>query len=69
MAEARSRLEAVLEAIGLDPAVRPERIEPEAWLALARRIVNRHGGWIRAEGSPGAGATFTFALPALADDE
>ena len=38
-----------------------------AGLALARRIVNRHGGWIRAEGSPGAGATLSFALPALPD--
>jgi light-regulated signal transduction histidine kinase (bacteriophytochrome) len=32
-------------------------------LALVRRIVVRHGGWIGAEGRPGAGATFEFALP------
>jgi signal transduction histidine kinase len=32
-------------------------------LALVRRIVNRHGGWISADGRPGAGATFEFALP------
>jgi signal transduction histidine kinase len=32
-------------------------------LALVRRIVVRHGGWISAEGRPGAGATFEFALP------
>ncbi|MBW2498231.1 MAG: ribosomal RNA small subunit methyltransferase A [Deltaproteobacteria bacterium] len=43
-AEARARLEVLLEAIGLDPGVRPERIEPEAWLALARRIAAEAGG-------------------------
>lgn len=32
-------------------------------LALAHRIVERHGGWIRGESGKGAGATFTFALP------
>ena len=32
-------------------------------LALARRIVARHGGWIRAEGVRGRGAAFTFWLP------
>ena len=32
-------------------------------LALVRRIVVRHGGWIGAEGRPGVGATFEFALP------
>lgn len=32
-------------------------------LALARRIVDRHGGWITAEGKLGHGATFRFALP------
>jgi signal transduction histidine kinase len=32
-------------------------------LALVRRIVVRHGGWISADGRPGAGATFEFALP------
>jgi light-regulated signal transduction histidine kinase (bacteriophytochrome) len=32
-------------------------------LALAKRIVERHGGWITAAGAPDQGATFTFALP------
>jgi PAS domain S-box-containing protein len=31
-------------------------------LSLARRIVVRHGGWIRAQGAPGRGATFFFTL-------
>lgn len=33
-------------------------------LAQARRIVERHGGSIRAEGAPGGGALFAFTLPA-----
>jgi signal transduction histidine kinase len=31
-------------------------------LAVVRRIVERHGGTVRAEGAPGAGATFSFSL-------
>lgn len=32
-------------------------------LAIVRRIVERHGGWIRAEGKEGEGACFEFFLP------
>jgi hypothetical protein len=31
-------------------------------LALVKRIVERHGGHVRAEGRPGQGATFWFTL-------
>lgn len=32
-------------------------------LSLCQRIVEMHGGEIKADGSPGQGATFTFSLP------
>lgn len=32
-------------------------------LAICRKVVERHGGWITADGRPGDGATFTIELP------
>ncbi|HEY1411580.1 MAG TPA: ATP-binding protein, partial [Rhodopila sp.] len=32
-------------------------------LALTKRVIDRHGGWIKAEAVENQGATFTFALP------
>jgi PAS domain S-box-containing protein len=37
-------------------------------LALCRRIVQRHGGTISADGAPGAGARLTIHMPALQKD-
>ncbi len=36
-------------------------------LAICKRIIERHGGTIRAEAAPEAGATFYFTLPVAAD--
>lgn len=32
-------------------------------LAICKRIVERHGGYMAAEGKPGQGATFVITLP------
>jgi two-component system, chemotaxis family, sensor kinase Cph1 len=37
-------------------------------LALAKRVLDRHGGWIKAEGKLDEGATFTFGLPVWEKD-
>jgi len=37
-ADQRGALEDTLRGVGIDPRLRPERIEPEAWLALARAL-------------------------------
>ncbi len=56
-----------------------ERLDPESGpeglglgLSIVARVVERHGGRIRAEGAPGQGARFRFTLapdqPADAND-
>jgi signal transduction histidine kinase len=37
-------------------------------LAVVERVLSRHGGTIRGEGRPGAGATFHFTLPAASHE-
>jgi signal transduction histidine kinase len=71
------RLTVADNGIGFDPKyqdrifglfnrlVRPEDFEGTgAGLAIARKVVEKMGGTIRAEGVPGAGATFIVELPA-----
>jgi PAS domain S-box-containing protein len=38
-------------------------------LAIVRKIVQRHGGTVRAEGRPGAGAVFTVTMPICHEEE
>jgi len=37
-------------------------------LAIARRIIEAHGGWIGVDSAPGRGACFTFSVPACRAD-
>jgi len=51
-------------------SVRPTGGEPSTGLglAIARRMVEAHGGTIRAQSKPGEGSTFSFTLPLAPDD-
>ena len=62
---------------GIPSAVLPEVFKPffttkprgtGLGLAISRRIIEDHGGWIRAESSAGQGATFRICLPVCATD-
>lgn len=53
----REALEARLNEVGIDPALRPERIEPEAWLALARAFAGDDLGLARGDEGNGSDAT------------
>ncbi|MDW8344799.1 MAG: ATP-binding protein [Verrucomicrobiae bacterium] len=48
----------------------PEKYEGSGiGLSICRRIIEKHGGRIWAEGRPGQGATFTFVLPCKACED
>ncbi|WP_290817318.1 ATP-binding protein [Halovivax sp.] len=68
------------EGIGIDPAEQDRIFElfqrlhgvdehdgSGIGLALCRRIVERHGGEISVDSTPGEGSTFSFTLPAAAE--
>jgi len=71
--EAGCEIRVADNAAGFDPEAadrlfhsfeRPHGGAEATGLAHARRIVERHGGSIRAEGAPGGGTLFAFTLPA-----
>jgi len=54
------------DGIGFDAAAVHRLFATGIGLQTARKIVERHGGRIWAEGSPGNGAKFSFTLPGMA---
>ncbi|MFO0691700.1 MAG: 16S rRNA (adenine(1518)-N(6)/adenine(1519)-N(6))-dimethyltransferase RsmA [Myxococcota bacterium] len=61
----REALEAVLRTAGIDPRLRPERIEPQAWLALSRALDAATSG----DGAPGEAASDATTPSAATFDE
>jgi signal transduction histidine kinase len=53
----------------VDPARSREDGGTGIGLAIARSVVEAHGGHIRARSAPGEGSAFTFDLPAVAADD
>jgi two-component system NtrC family sensor kinase len=51
------------DGVGFDPSNAPRLFTAGIGLQTAKRIVERHGGRIWAEGALGAGAKFSFTLP------
>jgi len=56
-AERREALEARLCDVGIDPSLRPERIEPEAWLALSRAFAQDELGLRESDPAEPAGTS------------